>query len=133
LSHLLCVDGIISLPWLSKELKNNLSKNNWLRDVILILLVRKSIFVGWGVPFLIVLVPRYKLSLCHTLIKPDLLGFSGIDVFTCGLFDHVITRFASIPNTTTIGYIIYIKRWSSTKVIPCEVVKESEIIIHEIS
>jgi len=42
-----------------------------------------------------VLVPRYKLSLCHTPIKPDLLGFLGIGVFACGLRDHVITRFAS--------------------------------------
>jgi len=41
-------------------------------------------------------VPRYKLSLCHTLIKPDLLGFPGIGVFACGLRDHVITRFASL-------------------------------------
>jgi len=41
-------------------------------------------------------VPRYKLSLCHTPIKPDLLGFPGIGVFACGLHDHVITRFASI-------------------------------------
>jgi len=43
-----------------------------------------------------VLVPRYKLSLCHTPIKPDLLGFPGIGVFACGLHDHVITRFASV-------------------------------------
>jgi len=34
------------------------------------------------------LVPRYKLSLCHTAIKPDLLGFPRIGVFTCGLRDH---------------------------------------------
>ena len=62
-----CVGEIISLPWFSKELKNDLSKNNCLRGVILILLV--SIFVGWGSFFLIVLVPRYKLSsyLCVTL------------------------------------------------------------------
>ena len=40
--------------------------------------------------------PRYKLSLCHTPIKPDLLGFPGIGVFACGLRDHVITRFALI-------------------------------------
>jgi hypothetical protein len=33
--------------------------------------------------------------LCHTPIKPDLLGFPGIGVFACGLRDHVITRFAS--------------------------------------
>jgi hypothetical protein len=65
-----CVGEIISLPWFSKELKNDLSKNNYLRGVILILLVRESIFVGWGSPFPIVLVPRYKLSLCHTPITP---------------------------------------------------------------
>jgi len=40
-----------------------------------------------------VLVLRYKLSLCYTPIKPDLLGFPG--VFACGLCDHMITRFAS--------------------------------------
>jgi hypothetical protein len=51
--------------------------------------------LGGGSPFPIVLVPRYKLSLCHTPIKPDLLGFPGIGVFACGLRDHVITRFAS--------------------------------------
>jgi hypothetical protein len=90
-----CVGEIISLPWFSKELKNDLSKNNCLRGVILILLVRESILVGWGFSFPIVLVPRYKLSLCHTPIKPDLLGFPGIGVFVCGLRDHVITRFAS--------------------------------------
>jgi hypothetical protein len=90
-----CVGAIISLPWFSKELKNDLSKNNCLRGVILILLVRESIFVGWGSPFPIVLVSRYKFSLCHIPIKPDLLGSLGIGVFACGLRDHVITRFAS--------------------------------------
>jgi hypothetical protein len=42
-----------------------------------------------------VLVSRYKLSLCHTLIKPDLLGLPRIGVFACGLRDHVITRLVS--------------------------------------
>jgi hypothetical protein len=70
-----CVGEIVSLPWFSKELKINLLKNNCLGGVIiLILLIRESIFVGWGSPFSIVLVPRYKLSLCHIPIKPDLLG-----------------------------------------------------------
>jgi len=46
-----------------------------------------------------VLVPRYKLSLCHTPIKPDLIGFPGIGVFACGLRDHVITRFASLTKS----------------------------------
>jgi hypothetical protein len=71
-----CLSEIIPLPWFSKELKNDVSKNNYLRGVIFILLVRESIFIGWGFPFPIVLVPRYKLSLCHTPIKPDLPGFS---------------------------------------------------------
>jgi hypothetical protein len=91
-----CVGEIVFLPWFSKELKNDLSKNNCLRGVILILLVCESLFVGWGSPFPIVLVPRYKLSLCHTPIKPDLLGFPRIGVFVWGLHDHVITRFASL-------------------------------------
>ena len=47
------------------------------------------------------LVPRYKLFLCHTPIKLDLLGFPGIDVFASGLRDHVITRFASFPLCNT--------------------------------
>ena len=93
-----CVGEIISLPWFSKELKIDLSKNNCLRGVILILLVRESIFVGWRSSFPIALVPRYKLSLCHIPITPDLLGFPGIGVFACGLRDHVITRFASQSN-----------------------------------
>jgi hypothetical protein len=46
-----CVSEIISLPWFSKELKNDLLKNNYLRGVILILLVCESIFVGWGSRF----------------------------------------------------------------------------------
>jgi hypothetical protein len=40
-------------------------------------------------------VPGYKLSLCHTPIKPDLLCFLRICVFACGLREHMITRFAS--------------------------------------
>jgi hypothetical protein len=51
--------------------------------------------LGGGFLFPIVVVPGYKLSLCHTPIKPDLLGFPGIGVFACGLCDHVITGFAS--------------------------------------
>jgi hypothetical protein len=90
-----CVGEIISLLWFSKELKNDLSKNNYLHGVILILLVRESIFVGWGFPFPIVVVPRYKVFLCYTPIKPNLLAFLGIGVFACELRDHVITRFAS--------------------------------------
>jgi len=57
-----CVGEIISLPWFYKELKNDLSKNNWFCGIILILLVRESIFVGVEFSFPIVLVPRYKLS-----------------------------------------------------------------------
>jgi len=51
--------------------------------------------LGGGFPFPIVLVPRYKLSLCRTPIKPDLLGFPRIGVFAYGLRDYVITKFAS--------------------------------------
>ena len=34
------------------------------------------------------LVSRYKLSLCHTPIKPELLNFPRIGVFVCGLRDY---------------------------------------------
>jgi len=46
--------------------------------------------LGGSFSFLKVLVPRHKLSLCHTPIKPDLLGFPGIDVFACGLRDREV-------------------------------------------
>jgi hypothetical protein len=49
--------------------------------------------------FLIVLVPKYKLSLCHIPMNPDLLGFSRISVFTCGLLDYRFKRFES-PSLT---------------------------------
>jgi hypothetical protein len=96
---------MISLSWFSKKLKNDLWKNNWLRGVILILLVHKSIFVGWGFPFPILPVPRYKLSLCHTPIKPDLLGFSASGIFVCGLLDRVFKRFASHVVLQKLGII----------------------------
>jgi len=88
----LCVSvgEIISLPWLSKELKNDLSKNNYLGCIIFILLVRESIFIGWEFSIFNSAVPRYKLSLCYTPIKPDLLDFPGVDIFACGLCDQVI-------------------------------------------
>jgi len=38
----------------------------------------------------------YKLSLCHTPIKPDLLGYPVIGVFACRMRDHVIMRFVSV-------------------------------------
>jgi hypothetical protein len=46
--------------------------------------------LGGGFLFPIVMVPRYKLSLCHTPIKPDLLGFMGIGVFAYGLHDREV-------------------------------------------
>ena len=46
--------------------------------------------LGGGFPFSIVLVPRYKLSLYHTPIKSDLLGFPRIGVFACGLRNHEV-------------------------------------------
>jgi hypothetical protein len=89
------VGGIISFHGSLKNWKTTYRRTTVFVVSFLILLVRETIFVGWGSPFLIMLVPRYKLSLCHTSIKPDLLGFPGIDVFACGLRDHVITRFTS--------------------------------------
>jgi hypothetical protein len=75
--------------------ENNLSKNNWLRGVILIFLIYETIFIVWGISFSIVLVPRYELSLCHTHIKADLLGFLRIVGFTREFLDRVFKRFKS--------------------------------------
>jgi len=43
----------------------------------------------------VLLVLRYKFYLCHTPIKPDLLGFPRIKVLACGLLDHVFKKFVS--------------------------------------
>jgi hypothetical protein len=102
----LCVGGIIFISWFSKELKNNLSKNNWLRGVILILLVCESIFVGWRFPFPIVLVFRYKLFLCHTLSNRIYLAFQELLSLCVG---YVITSFVSFG--------IRAKRLNSTQLI----------------
>ena len=60
-----------------------------------ILLLRKLLFIGRGlIPILSV--PRYKLPLCHSPIKSDLLSFLGVESFVCGLLYHVIKSFASL-------------------------------------
>jgi hypothetical protein len=90
------VGEIISLPWFSKELKTTYRRTTGFVASSLYLSFANQYSLGGGFSFPIVLVPRYKLSLCHSPIKPDLLGFQGIGVFACGLCDHVITRFASL-------------------------------------
>ena len=90
-----CVGEIISLPWLSKELKMTYRRTTSLVASSLYLSFANQYSLGRGFPFPIVLMPRYKLSLSHTPIKPDLLGFPGIGIFGCGLRDHVIMRFTS--------------------------------------
>ena len=92
----LCVGGIISFPWFSKELKMIYRRTTGFVVSTLYFSFVNQYSLGGGFPFSIVLVPRYKLSSCHTPIKPDLLGFPRISVFACGLRDHVITRFASM-------------------------------------
>jgi hypothetical protein len=90
-----CVGGILSLSWFSKELKMTYRRTTGFVASSLYFSFTNQYSLGGGFSFPIMLVPIYKLSLCHTPIKPDLLGFSGIGVFVCGLHDHVITRFAS--------------------------------------
>ena len=94
--HLLCVGGIVSLPWFSKELKMTYQRTTCFVASSLYLSFANQYSLGGGFLFPIVLVLRYKLSLCHISIKPDLLGFPGIGVFACGLHDHMITRFTSM-------------------------------------
>ena len=80
----------------------------------------ESIFVGRASPFPIVLVPRYKLSLCHTPINPDLLGFPGIGVLKCGLRDHVIKRFASLIVSIWIFWVWNLTVVSKKQFLLCE-------------
>jgi hypothetical protein len=110
-----CVGEIISLPWFSKELKNDLSKNNCLRGVILILLVRESIFVRWGSLFSIVndLGTSY---LCVTLLSYLIyLTFRELVSLRVGCMTQcVITRFASFINDETCISIHDTNRYWST-------------------
>jgi len=43
-----CLGGIIPLPWFSKELKMTYQRTIGFMTYVLILLVRESIFIGWG-------------------------------------------------------------------------------------
>jgi hypothetical protein len=90
------VGEIISLPWFFKKLKTTYRRTTDFVVLSLYFSFANQYSLGGGFPFPIVLVLRYKLSLCHTSNKPDLLGFLGISVFACGLRDHMITRFASL-------------------------------------
>jgi len=90
-----CVGEIIPIHWFSKELNMTYRITTGFVASFLYFSFANQYSLGRGFPFSIVLLPKYKLSLCHTPIKPDLLVFPGIGVFVCGLPDHVITRFAS--------------------------------------
>ena len=73
-----CVGEIISLPWFSKELKTTYRRTTGFVASSLYFSFTNQYSLGGGFSFPIVLVSRYKLSLCHTHIKPDLLSFLGI-------------------------------------------------------
>jgi len=87
---LLCVGGIISLPWFSKELKTTYRRTTVFMASSLYFSFANQYSLGGSFPFPIVSVPKYKLSLCHTLIKPDLRGIPGIGVFVCELHAHEV-------------------------------------------
>ena len=71
-----CVGEIISIPWFSKELKTTYRRTTGFVASSLYFSFTNQYSLGFS--FSIVLVSRYKLSLCHTHIKPDLLSFLGI-------------------------------------------------------
>jgi len=66
LPHLLCVGGIISLPWFFKELKMTYRRTTCFVASSLYFSFGNQYSLGGDFPFPIVLVPRYKLSLCHS-------------------------------------------------------------------
>jgi len=96
--QLCCVSGeIFSLTWFSKEL------TSWRHPSC------SRINICWvgGFLFPIVLVPRYKLSLCHTPIKPDLLGFPEIWypwVWVAWPHDHEVRT----PPSSHLGYLYHL-------------------------
>ena len=108
-----CVGEIISFPWFFKELKMTYQRTTSFVASSLYFSFANQYSLGRGFPFPIVLVPRYKLSLCHTPIKPHLCGFLEIVVFARGLRDQVITRFASLQ-LGKVG-ILVVKPFSYTR------------------
>jgi hypothetical protein len=77
LRHLIVwVSEILFLFWFSKELKMTYWRTTDFVTSSLYFLLTNEYSLGGGFSFPIVLVPRYKLYLCHTPIKPNLLGFS---------------------------------------------------------
>jgi hypothetical protein len=61
-----CVGEIIFIPWFSKDLKMTYRRTTGFMASSLYFLFANQYSLGGGFPFAIVLVPRYKLSLCHT-------------------------------------------------------------------
>jgi len=92
----MCVGEIISIPWFFKVLKMTYRRTTGFVASSLYFSFANQYSLGWIFLFSIMLVPKYKLSLCHTPIKPDLLGFPGIGIFAYGLRDRVNTRFTSV-------------------------------------
>jgi hypothetical protein len=77
LSHLVMwVGEIFSLSWSSKELKMTYRRTTDFMMSSLYFSFTNQYSLGGGFSFPIVLVSIYELSLSHTPIKPDLLGFS---------------------------------------------------------
>ena len=62
----MCVGEIIFIPWFSKDLKMTYRRTTGFMASSLYFLFANQYSLGGGFPFAIVLVPRYKLSLCHT-------------------------------------------------------------------
>jgi hypothetical protein len=81
------VGEIFSLNWFFKELKMTYWRTNNFVASSLYFSFANQYSLGRGFHFPIVLVSRYKLSSCHTPIKPNLLSFPGIDVFAYRLLD----------------------------------------------
>jgi hypothetical protein len=61
-----CVGEIIFIPWFSKDLKMTYRRTTGFMASSLYFLFANQYSLGGGFPFAIVLVPRYKLSLCRT-------------------------------------------------------------------
>jgi len=115
LSHFVCVcvGEIIPLPWFSKELKTTYWRTTGFMASSLCISFVNQYSLSGGFPFPIVLMPKYNLSLCHTPIKPDLLGFSWIGVFAWP-HDHefrIIWYQSLAPLTRLYPSEIFVSSW----------------------
>jgi hypothetical protein len=105
------------LPWFSKEQKMTYWRTTNFVAPSLYFSFMNQYSLGRGFLFPIMLVPRYKLYLYHTPIKPNLLGFSGnwcicmLVAWPCVQEARIIWYHSLAPLIKLYQYEIVVSRW----------------------